>query len=170
MTNIFLKVGLYIIGILASLGLFAFGAGYLWSQAKKGSRVEKSEVISSAEGSKVFWKEQSEDYKEMMRVKDEKNDATVKELTIQINALTREVGELRGQLNAEKTQNEKLEKIFQGRSPEMEEFMKFMIQATKDQAESHKKIVEVLEKVHTFAEMEHDRDFKITATVSKDGQ
>lgn len=160
---------LFIIGSITSLGVLAAGIGYLMGTARKKERDEKTEVVSSADQVSMFWKDQANEYKEMMKIRDEKNDGKVKDLTSEVNLLTKEVGELRGQLNAEKTQNERYEKIFQGRSPEQEEFMKFMIQATKDQAESHKGIMEVLNKVYKFAEMEHDRDFTVTAKVTKDG-
>lgn len=153
----------FIIGIPTGLGLFAFGAGYLWSQIKKGNKQgkdESNELIKSNDDIKAIYKEQNSDLKEINKVLGEK-----------IEALTREVGEIRGQLNSEKAQNERLEKIFQGRDPENQKFMEYMINATKTHDEFHKELMRIVGEIHTFAEQEHQRDFKITTTtnVTKDG-
>lgn len=171
MTNQTLETIFMIVGVLGSIGLFAGGLGYLINLFKKGGREEKDDIITSSEKLTEFFKSQSEGYKIMMEAKDEKWRVELKEkdekYRIEVQSLTREVGELKGQLNAEKATNERLEKIFQNRSPEMEEFMKFMVQAVKDQTESHQKIVEVLFDIHKMAKDEHERDFSITAQVTK---
>lgn len=138
-----------VIGALAGLAGVAALLGVAWSQFNKGNRTEKNEVVNSADTIADFWKKQADDYKEMMKVKDDKNSTL-------INELTRKVGELTGQLTAEKAQNERYEKIFQGRNPEMDTFMKFMIQASKDQSESTREIVRVLGEIHSMASSTHE--------------
>lgn len=145
--------------IFIGLGLFFFGGGYLISRYKGGSKEEKAEsrdLVSSNEQIKQFYKEQNEDYKQI-----------IKEQNLKIEGLTKEVGEIQGQLRAEKRQNDELKLIFQNRNPEMEEFMKFMVQATKDQAGTQKEMVRILGEIHTMSKAEHDRDFKVEATVTK---
>ena len=148
--------------IIFSIGVIAAGVGYALSQFRRGNRQDKEEVVSSADQLTNFWKEQVDGFKEIVKAQDEK-----------IQALTREVGELRGQLSSERNQNEELKKIFQNRNPEMEQFMKYMVQATKDQAESHGKIIEVLTALHKMSSSNHaliqetNKDLKIEAVVSK---
>jgi hypothetical protein len=166
MTNTTLQIILTFVGILGALGLFAGGIGFLWTKIRGGSKEAKTEstdLLTSNDQIKQFYKEQNDDLKEINKVLGEK-----------VDALTREVGEIRGQLIAEKTQNERLEKIFQNRDPETKQFMEFMMQAVKDQSqvakdqsESHKEIVRVLGEIHTMSKMEHERDFSISATVTK---
>lgn len=118
-TNIFTIIGV-VGGGLLTLAAVAALVGVAVSQYRKGSREEKTDVVSSAEKLTNFWKEQSEGYKIMMEEKDKRYQE-------QINELTKQVGELRGQLNEKVAQAERYEKIFQGRNPEQEAFMKTML-------------------------------------------
>ncbi len=165
------KIAIMVMGSIASLGILAGGLGFLMSKFKSGSKEEKEGLISSSEKLTEFWKSQSEGYKIMMEAKDEKWRLESKEkdekYRQEMQSLTREVGELRGQLNAEKSTNERLEKIFQGRNPEMEEFMKFMIQATTNQTEGQKAILEVLEEIKKMSLEEKTRELHLEGTVSK---
>lgn len=110
---------LLIIGIIASLGIFAGGLGFLLSRFSKGKKEERQDIVQSSEQLTQFWKDQADGFKEMLETK-------TTELNAKINDLSREVGELRGQLNAEKKANEKLEMIFQNRDPQTQEFMKLL--------------------------------------------
>jgi hypothetical protein len=136
--------------LAAALSIAAVVAiiGVAYAQFKKAFRNERVEAINSADTLAEFWHKQADEYKDAMALKDEK-------YTEQINKLTRELGEVRGELNAAKASNERLEKIFQGRDPEMQEFMRFMIQAVKDQAETHQKIVKVLDDIHNMSKSNH---------------
>ena len=44
-----------------------------------------------------------------------------------------------------------------------------MVQAVKDQTESHEKIVGVLNDIHIMVKAENDRELKVTSTIIKDG-
>jgi hypothetical protein len=44
--------------------------------------------------------------------------------------------------------------------------MEYMVQAVKDQAESHKEIARVLSEIHSMT-IEGNKDLKINATISK---
>lgn len=156
MENQTLQIILTVIGILGSIGLFAGGVGFLASRFKKGSTEEKIDVISSADQLTSFWREQVDGYK-----------VVVAELTEKIRVLTGEVGELRGQLTAEKKQSEMLEKIFQNRDPETQKFMEHVMQSIKDQAGVNTEIVRILKEIHQMSKEEHERDFKIESTVTK---
>ncbi len=74
---------------------------------------------------------------------------------------------MQGKYEKEKEEKDKWEAIAKDKNPETKEFMTFMVQAVKDQAESHRKIVEVLNDIHTMTKDEHDRDLQITSTVTK---
>lgn len=163
----------FALGAFAALGIFAFGAGYLVSQFGKGKKEEKNDIVSSADQLTQFWKEQAEGYKVMMAEKDRSNDE-------KIQKLTREVGELRGQLTSTQEQNKKLEAIFQNRNPEMEAFMKtilavadqsqkFMADNKIFQQDQHNVMVEIRDFMgHINEHLESvDKDLKIETTVSK---
>lgn len=145
--------------ILAGLGVFAFGGGYLLSKWRTGSKEEQAEgrdLISSNDQIKQFYKEQNDDLKNINNALGEK-----------VEALTREVGEIRGQLNAEVRQKEAYLKILENRDPETKKFMELMTNAVKDQQIVNKEIVRILSEIHSMSTDEHNRDFKVTATVTK---
>ncbi len=144
---------------LGGLGVCAGGIGYFWGKINGGNKEAKAEstdLISDSEKIKNFYKEQNEELKVINKTLGDK-----------VEALTREVGEIRGQLNAETKQKADILAILQGRDPETKKFMEFMVQAVKDQTESHQKIVDVLSEIHKMAKDEHERDFKVEATVTK---
>lgn len=167
------QIALTIMGSMGGLGLFVFGAGYLVSQFRKGNKEDKTSVLQSAEQLTGFWKEQAEGYKIMMADKDEKHQK-------QINDLTKEVGELRGALNEKTASYEKLEKIFQGRSPEQDAFMKTMLAVAqqsqtfmadhatfqKTMGDTMSQILSFMTKINTHLEQE-GKELEINATVSK---
>jgi hypothetical protein len=156
MENQTLQLVLTIIGVLGSIGLFAGGLGFLLNRFSKGSSEEKTDVISSADQLTSFWKEQVDGYK-----------TVVSELTEKIRVLTGEIGELRGQLQSEKKQTEMLERIFQNRDPDSQKFMEHVMQSIKDQAGVNTEIVRILKEIHNMSKEEHERDFKIESTVTK---
>jgi len=131
-----------VISSLIGLGILAGGMGYLISSFRGGGNKLTS-----------FWKEQADGYKLMMVEKDRVNDE-------KFQVLHKEIGELNGRLNAEQALNERLEKIFQNRNPEMDSFMKGMV-------DSMGQIGRVLSEIHTMTKAEHERDFQISATVTK---
>lgn len=141
-----------ILGVLSAFGICAGGLGYLISSYKKGTRAENSEVVSSAENLTNFWKEQADGYKVMMAEKDASwNDRFEK--------MSREMGELQGQLIAEKKQTERLEAIFKDRNPETEQFMK-------DTTSAMSQIMKFMEAINKHME-EEKKELHIEATVSK---
>lgn len=150
----------YYSGALLDIGVFIGGIGYLLRSWKKEDRDEKTEVMSSSDTLTNFWKEQAEGYKVVMAEKDKAND-------IKFTALTKEVGEIRGQLIEKEKQNTQYLEILQNRNPEMQKFMEFMIQAMKNQDECNTKISTILSEIHTMAKAEHERDFNITAQITK---
>lgn len=155
-----IDIGKWILGSMICLGVFFGGAGYLVSKYKGGSSEEKAEsadLISSNDQIKQFYKDQNDDLKTI-------NQA----LSDKIEVLTREVGEIRGQLNAERKQKEEYYAILQNRDPETKKFMEYVIEACNTQAQVNKEVLEVLNKLHTLANDEQNRDLKVTATVTKD--
>lgn len=155
--NIYLQIVIAICAVSASTGI-------AFAQFRKGTRTESGDIIK-------FYKEQSDNYKDMMEKKEAAHNIEVKEITQtfteKVNALTREVGELRGQYNAEKKQREQYEEILKDKNPETEQFMKLMIKAVDDQSKINKEVVSLLGEIHTMSKAEHDRDFKIEATLTK---
>lgn len=105
-----------IIGSIASIGILVGGAGYFLQAWRKGSKEEKTEVVSSADQLSSFWKEQVDGFKEVVATLQEK-----------INTMTGEIGELRGQLNEKTKQAAEYKEILQGQNPEMKQFMETML-------------------------------------------
>jgi ABC-type transporter Mla subunit MlaD len=161
---------LTVLGILSSIGILAGGGGYLISQFKKGSKAENNAVISSADQLAGFWKEQVEGFRDVIKDLTAKLEKQKDDHTIEMKQILSELGEVKGQLTAERAQNERLEKIFQNRDPETKKFMEIMIQFIKDQAQVNSEIVRVLSEIHNYAQQEHDRDFVVTSTIKKDGE
>lgn len=156
-----------IIGSLGSLGLLAGGMGYLISQFKSGSSEQKKDVLSSASEATNFWKEQADSFKAMAVQEKEAAAIKDKDWNIKFTELSREVGEIKGQLFEKEKQAQQYLEILQNRDPEMKQFMQYMVQSVKDQTESQQKIVEVLNDIHVMTKAEHDRDLSITSTISK---
>ncbi len=156
MNNETLQMILTIVGIVGSIGIFAGGIGFLFSKFQKGNKEDKADALTSADQLTNFWKEQVEGFKLIIADQTEK-----------IRILTGEVGELRGQLVAEKKQNEMAREILQNRDPETKRFMEHMVQSIKDHSETHKEIIRILGEIHSMSIAEHDRDFKVTANVTK---
>lgn len=153
------KILLIILSSLAGLGLFFFGGGYLISKFKNGSKEEEAEsvdLIKSNDTIKAFYKEQNEDLKTIN-----------KELGAKVELLTREVGEIKGQLNAETKAKEEYLAILRGRDPETKKFMELLVQAVKDQQEANAGILETLAEIHRMVKADHEKEIHIDATVSK---
>lgn len=138
---------LQVVAVLTGLGVFFAGGGYLYSRFIGGTKEQKAEsvdLIASNDTIKQFYKEQNDDLKEINKALGEK-----------VEVLTREVGEIRGQLNAETKQKADYLAILQNRNPEMQKFMEIMIQAVKDQtqvninfAENQKEMINILSEIH----------------------
>lgn len=145
--------------ILSGLGLFFFGGGYLLSKFKDGtkeSQAEGRDIISSNEQIKQFFKDQNEDYKTI-----------IKEQGSKIELLTREVGEIRGQLTAESKIKEQYLAILQNRDPETKQFMEIMLKFVETQTETNKNIVKALQGINDTNAAEHNKELKVEAHITK---
>jgi hypothetical protein len=158
-----LQIAGIILGSLATLGIAAGGLGYLVSTFKKGEKVEKSDIVSSAEQLTQFWKDQADGYKTMMAEKDAKTAE-------QINALSREVGELKGQLISESKQKAEYLAILQNRDPDTKNFNDYVMQSIKNQEGINNEIVRILKEIHTMSTEETKRELHIEGTVTKQAQ
>ncbi len=150
---------LSILGVLSSVGILAGGIGYLVGQFRRGTKQEKAEstdLIKSNDDIKQFYKEQNDDLKEINKV-----------LSQKIEVLTREVGEIRGQLTAETAQRKEYQLIFENRDPETKKFNELVIKSLSDLHKVSAEMVRVLGEIHNMSKLEHDRDLNITATVTK---
>lgn len=156
----FFQTILIVIGSIASIGILAGGIGYFVQSFRKGSRSEKSEVVSSSQEIINFWKSNSENLQIIL-------DRKETEWNGKFQALTKELGELKGQLNAEKAQNDRLEKIFQNRNPESDDFMKFMVEAARQQQAVNQDILRILQEIHSLSIEEHNREMKVETKISK---
>lgn len=151
---------LIVVSIIASVGIFVGGIGYFVSLFRKGSKQEKSDVISSSQEVITFWKTQAENYQTILAQKE-------KEWNEKFTGITREFGELKGKYDAEKAQTDRLEKIFQNRDPESQKFMELVISAIGNQNKVNTEVVRVLSEIHTLAKDEHDREIHVESTVTK---
>ena len=77
------------------------------------------------------------------------------------------MGELRGQLNAERAQNERLEKIFQNRDPETQKFYELVVRAIESQQVANQEFLKTLNEIHKIVVDESTRDMKVEAKISK---
>lgn len=157
----------YIPQVATAVIIIIAGGGYIIRTFNKDGSQEKVDVVNSANTILDYWKKQAEEYKIVIDAKDKAHSEKVTELTkdfnIQMNSVSKEVGELKGQLNAEKAQNERLEKIFQNRDPETQKFMEFMVKAMENQDK-------ILSEIFKIVKAEENRELKITSTVVKDGE
>lgn len=158
---------LVIVGSITSLGILAGGIGYCISSFKKGSKEEKNEVITTSQEIINFWRSQAENLQVILERKE-------KEWNERFQLISSELGELRGQLNAEKIQNERLEKIFQGKNPEQEEFMRFMVKAVEgrdkvyaDLMSASAEIIKIVGDIQRLAVEEHNRETRVETTITK---
>ena len=133
-----------IITSIGSLGILAGGMGYLINTFRKGSKIEKTEVMTTSQEVINFWKSQAENYQTIL-------DKKESEWNTKFQELTRQIGEIQGQLSAEKAQNERLEKIFQNRDPDHQKFMESVMKALSNQEVVNKEIVRVLSEIHGMA-------------------
>lgn len=158
---------LIIIGSLGSVGLLTGGLGYLISQFREGGAKQKADVVSSADQLSSFWKEQADGYKAMAQ--QEKEAATIKEKewNTKFNELSREVGEIKGQLVEKEKQAAQYLEILQNRDPETKRFMELVIGAIDGQSVVNKEIVRVLSEIHSMVSKDLEQDLKITSTVTK---
>ena len=138
--------------ILTGIGTLLGGIGFAVYSYKKSGRQERRDVTETADVISDFWKNQAEEMKLILQTKDTEVQAQIAALTKDFNEkiqdLTKQVGVLTGQLTAEKALNEKLEQIFQNRNPEMEGFMKYMVDATEKHSETHEAMLKVLADLH----------------------
>lgn len=153
----------YIELIIAGSGAIAFlagGFGFAVYSYKKSGRQERKDVTETADVISDFWKSQAEKLEVILKKKDEEFSQKLAEVTKDFNekiqSLTEKIGVLTGQLSAEKMLNERLEKIFQNRSPEMEQFMKYMVDATEKHSETHDAMMKVLRDLHATSASNHE--------------
>ncbi len=138
---------------IIAIGVVAMSAGTFVAQFRKGNRSESGEIIE-------FYKKQAADYKDIL-------ETTRKEYIAKHEDLLAQVGVLRGELNTERKLREQYELILKDKNPETEAFMKLLIKAVEDQNKVNKEVVTILKEIHIMATQEHDRDLKITSTVTK---
>lgn len=160
-----------IITIITGLGLFAGSMAFVIDKFFTRQKTDKGEEINSADTLTKFWKDQAEQYKVVLGEKETAYLLKIEKITTDFNEkfqdLKERFGNLKGQYEAEKSQRERVESILKDRNPETEAFMKLMIQAIKDQSDSHTEMVKILKEIHTMSKAEHDRDFKVETTVTK---
>lgn len=138
--------------VLAGIGTLFGGIGFAIYSYRKSGRQERKDVTDTADVISEFWKNQADELKLILQTKDAEFQSQITALTKDFNEkiqeLTKQLGVLTGQLTAEKALNEKLEKIFQNRNPEMEGFMKYMVDATEKHSETHEAMLKVLADLH----------------------
>ncbi len=137
--NIYLQIFLSVCGVATLLGV-----GY--AQFKKGDRGESGDIAK-------FYRERMDDYKLIA-------ETTRKEYSEKYEELLKKFGILEGQFNTEKALRQQYESILKDKNPETEQFMKFMVATQKE-------VVDILKEIHTYAKAEHDRDFQVTSTITK---
>jgi siroheme synthase (precorrin-2 oxidase/ferrochelatase) len=149
-----------VLGGLTAIGLCIGGVGYLISMFKKQSKMTVTDMASSSTEIITFYKSENENLKIMMKAKDESNDE-------KFTALSKEIGEIRGQLIEKEKQNKQYLEILQNRDPETLQFQTAMIDFATSQSKINEGIVNTLRDIHEMTKAEHDRDFNATISVTK---
>lgn len=152
-----------IVGALAGLGVLLGGAGYLLSSYRDGRGKPAKEKLETENLLLDNYEKQVKGFKEALdNATKELKDA--REENVKLKTINEQLIKV----------NEQYLSILQNRNPEMDTFMQTMIQAAKEGAESHKKIVEVLKEMQSMSASNHEilakeqnKDLKIEATVSK---
>ncbi len=160
MMNSFWQIVLIVFGSIGMLGMFAGGFGALRASFRKGAKEEKQEVMGSSQEIINFWKGQAENLQTIL-------DRKEQDWNEKFQGLTREMGELRGQLNAERAQNDRLEKIFQNRDPETQKFMELVMKAIENQQMANQEFLKTLKEIHELVAQENNREMKVEAKISK---
>jgi hypothetical protein len=145
-----------IISSIAGIGIFAGGLGYFISLFKSGSR----KMMSDQNEYVVFYKTENQNLKDIIKEKDASNDA-------KFQAMSKEIGEIRGQLIEKEKQNKAYLEILQNRDPDTLKFQELMTKACIDQGSVNTEIVKILKDIHQMAVIEHERDIKVTSIVTK---
>lgn len=161
------KTLLLIFGSIAGIGVLAGGFGYLMSVVKKGSRQKDAELMTNAEQIANFYKEQTDQYKIIVSEKEAQWAVKEGEWNKRFTDLSREVGLIKGQLVEKEKQAKEYLDILQNRDPETKKFYELVISAIDNQNKVNAEITRVLKEIHTMTTLEHERDLKVIATVSK---
>lgn len=178
MMKFFTSVPGIILSVAGSLAILAVAYGYFKRLVSKDDRQEKTEIATTSKTITDFWQDQAEKLQVILDKERTINKQTIdeikKELGLEITKLTREVGEVRGQLNSEQSSKKEYLAILQGRDPETKEFMKLMLDFAKDQRESNEKqtiinaeTTRVLGDIHTMVKAEQDRELHVDTTITK---
>lgn len=114
-----------IIGIFTGLGILISGIGFGYAQFKTGASKAKDDLIKTLTQTLEIEKKKSE------ILNSEKNEL-VQSHQSQLNELVEKVGKLQGTIEAQDKKLEEYKEILQGRSPEQEKFMKFMVNGVKE--------------------------------------
>ncbi len=138
--------------IITGLSLMGM-AGMGVAQFKSKSRGESGDIVK-------FYKDRMEDYKLIA-------ETTRKEYADKYEDMLRKFGILEGQFNTEKALREQYESILKDKNPETQNFMTLVTTAITDQQNVNKEVVQILKEIHAMAVVEHDREFKVDATVIK---
>lgn len=154
------QIILTVIGSIASLGILSGGAGYLVNSFKKGEKKDKADVINTSQEVINFWKSQAENFQTILSSKE-------KDWNQKFSDMSKELGQIQGQLASEKAQTERLEKIFQNRNPEQETFMKAVMLSIENQGNVNVEIVKLLGDIHKLAVDEHNRETKVETVITK---
>lgn len=181
MSDSIMRIVWLIIAGIASLGGVIAAIGFIIYSLKKGGQ----EVVSSAGQLSTFWKEQSDGFKQMLVAKEDAWQKLTAEKDAKtqatINSLSKEVGELRGQLDAKASQAKEYLEILQNRNPEMKEFMTTMLGVAQvsqtfmldnktfqsKQGETMQQVLEFMQHINQHLVQEAGKDIKVEATVSK---
>ena len=159
------------ITIVLGVGMFAGSLAFVVDKFFSRKKKEDVEELSSANGIAKFWKEQAEQYKAVADEKEKSYASKLELLTKDFNDkytdLKEKFGKLQGQYEAEKGARERAESILKDRNPETQKFMEAMLKSAKDTSEHNEKAAVILEDIFRMCKAEHERDFKVEATVTK---
>lgn len=113
------------IGIIISLGVLAFGFGYVYSQFKKGKNDRTKTDLETENSLTTYLKNQVEGFKQIAKEQDQK-----------IADLGKEISAMRAVLDEKDKTIDKYLAILQNRNPELEQFM-VKVSRTSDMAEEY---------------------------------
>lgn len=147
-------------GGLAGIGILLAGIGFAYAQFRAGASKAKDDLIQTLRDTAIAEKQKAE------RLAAEKV-TIIDSHQVQINELNKEIGILRGTLDATNLKVKEYTTLLQGRNPEQIEFMKVVLESVKASNSYMKDTTVILGEIKTFMEELNNKGMKTESFINK---